>query len=291
MFSYVYFAGMGYKLPHFIRLQGLSDLFYDRIVDNPLVLRCDDLEINLGFRDGTIGGNLLHGEQKIAQLFGAPQGQELTVSHSGMGEEFSSVRFYRFPSSRTGGRPESTYLIPPYGDNLTNVLRAHTDVHQEAALVFENAGLELEIRDPDRELLLVKRMKRASISYPYVLASDTFQRMVFYLTAMRTNKNSVLLFEEPESHAFPYYTASLAEDIALDQNGNQYFITTHNPYFLRPLVEKTPREDLQVLVTYLENYETKVTEVTPKDLAKLDQADIFWNLRRYVPKTRVLRVR
>ncbi|MHA1431833.1 MAG: hypothetical protein ACTSRV_15795 [Candidatus Freyarchaeota archaeon] len=52
----------------------------------------------------------------------------------------------------------------------------------------------------------------------------------------------MLVFEEPEAHAFPYYTKFLAEKIALDTS-NQYFISTHNPYFLLSILEKAPKDE------------------------------------------------
>ena len=36
---------------------------------------------------------------------------------------------------------------------------------------------------------------------------------------METNRNSVIIFEEPETHAFSYHTKFLAERIALDKKG------------------------------------------------------------------------
>ena len=68
-----------------------------------------------------------------------------------------------------------------------------------------------------------KEVEDIIISYPHFLVSDTLQRIVFYLVVIETNKDSIIAFEEPESHAFPYYTKYLAERIALDKNNNQYF--------------------------------------------------------------------
>ena len=65
---------------------------------------------------------------------------------------------------------------------------------------------------------------------------------------METDKNSVVTMEEPEAHAFPYYTEHLAGVIALDAE-NQYFVTTHNPYFLSSLLEKADKESTRVFIT------------------------------------------
>ncbi len=80
--------------------------------------------------------------------------------------------------------------------------------------------------------------------------------------------------EEPEAHAFPHYTKYLAELIALDKNKNQYFITTHNPYFLRSLIEKSPKNDVAVFITYYEDYQTKVIEFSGDKLEKILEYDV-----------------
>lgn len=65
-----------------------------------------------------------------------------------------------------------------------------------------------------------KELEDIIFAFPYSLASETLQRLVFYLAAIHSNRESILTFEEPEAHAFPYYTKYLAERIALDDSEN-----------------------------------------------------------------------
>ena len=108
------------------------------------------------------------------------------------------------------------------------------------------------------------------------------QRIIFHIVAIETNENSIIAFEEPEAHAFPYYTKFLAERIALDKKKNQYFISTHNPYFLLSLLEKSPKEDIAIFLTYFEDYQTKVKELDDKKRRTiLDmEADVFFNIEK-----------
>ena len=109
---------------------------------------------------------------------------------------------------------------------------------------FQKYGLKLVMKPNERVFELVKQTRSAhSLAYPYALASDTLRRIIFYMVAMVSNKDSVLVFEEPESNAFPYYTKYLGERIALDET-NQFFIATHNPYLLSAIVEKRPQRGL-----------------------------------------------
>ncbi len=65
--------------------------------------------------------------------------------------------------------------------------------------------------------------------------------------------------------------------MALDKSNNQYFIATHNPYFLEPIVEKTPLSELNVFITYFENYQTRLRLLEPTELKDLMNIDIFSN--------------
>ena len=109
--------------------------------------------------------------------------------------------------------------------------------------------------------------------YPYTTVSDTLQRLIFFISAIKSNKNSIISFEEPEAHAFPYYTKYLAEIISRDKS-NQYFISTHNPYILLTLLEKTPIEDIKVFITYFEEYQTKIKELSEKKLEEILEYDL-----------------
>ena len=100
------------------------------------------------------------------------------------------------------------------------------------------------------------------VSFPYSISSETLQRLVFYLTAIQSNRDSIITFEEPEAHAFPYYTKYLAERIALSEQNNQYFIATHNPYLLTSILEKANKEDIAIFVTELKGYQTKIVPLS-----------------------------
>ena len=106
--------------------------------------------------------------------------------------------------------------------------------------------------------------------------------MVFYMAAIESNKNATLVFEEPEAHAFPYYVKHLAERIALDENKNQYFIATHNPYLLTSIWEKTSADEVAVFATYYRNYETRVKALTEDDMVSLLEADPFLGVSHLV---------
>lgn len=103
------------------------------------------------------------------------------------------------------------------------------------------------------------------------------------MAVLETNQNSTILLDEPEANTFPFYTAYLAERIALDES-NQFFVTTHNPYILSSIVGKTPVRDLAVFVANMENFCTTVKTASVEGLSRiLDYGpDAFLNLDKIV---------
>ncbi|MHA1615881.1 MAG: hypothetical protein ACTSX9_01015 [Candidatus Njordarchaeales archaeon] len=163
------------------------------------------------------------------------------------------------------------------------VLYSNPNLRMLIGSLFEKFGYKLIIKPDEKRIEILKIMDGVGISLPPYLVSETLLRMVFNFTVIESNKGAVIALEEPESHAFPFYVKMLAESIA-DDKENQYFISTHNPYFLIPLVQKTPIKDINVVVTKFSNYETKVYVVSKEKLSELLDldVDVFFNLERLI---------
>ena len=144
-------------------------------------------------------------------------------------------------------------------------------------------NLRLGFRIQENKIEVLKEYEDVIISYPYSLISETLQRTIFYLAAVVSNDNSILVFEEPEAHSFPFYTKYLAEKIALDST-NQYFISTHNPYFILSILEKAKKTEIQIFITYFENYKTKIKPLNESDIEEILNLgmDVFFNLERFL---------
>ena len=133
---------------------------------------------------------------------------------------------------------------------------------------------------------MLKEVGDIVYTYPYKSISDTLQRIAFYIAAVESNRDSILLFEEPEANTFPYYTKYLAERIALDENNNQFFIATHNPYLLASMVEKTAVSDIAINIAFMRDYQTQLYQLTDDQLAEVLDfgSDVFYNLERFLPQ-------
>jgi AAA ATPase domain len=175
------------------------------------------------------------------------------------------------------------FLLPPFGENLFGVIDRNRELRMEVAELFRELGLDFVLSRKDGKFELQKNLDGIVYKYPYTGIADTFKRFIFYLTAIDSNQDSVLILEEPEVHAFPPYTKQLAERIAL-QGENQFFLSTHSPYLLNTLVEVLTDDQLTVSLVYFENYETKLHTLTAAELREVQDfsVDVFFNLDKFI---------
>jgi hypothetical protein len=265
-------------LTDYVRLQITPDIFYDRLLDDAINITVagePSAYVQVSFEDDKF------------QFRGEPDSSSfLTIDSVGLRsgstyQKSRSIKFFRFKDLQTFDDKEVGSLKPPNGTNLFSVVFSSKVLRDSMEDFFRKYGLKLLMRQNERVFELVKQADGPLITYPYVLASDTLRRIIFYTVAIASNKDSVLVFEEPESNAFPYYTKYLGERIALDKT-NQFFIATHNPYLLSAIIEKACKEDVQIFIAYFKDFQTRVKPLTENQLSELMEADPFFNLDRFI---------
>lgn len=186
--------------------------------------------------------------------------------------ELQKLAFYRYRVRDDYKILESRFVVPPDAPNLVSLLLENKELRSEVVRLINKYGYRLMIEPPTKTLKIERGIDEDSfivISLPYSAVSDTLQRMVFNLAIVTCNRDMVIAMEEPEAHVFPYYVKYLAEKIAEDEQGNQFFITTHNPYFLLSVLEKGRTDDVNVFVTHYENFETKVMQLSDEHKEEL----------------------
>ena len=274
-------AGLGYTNPHMpqltepfrtrLQLEFSSGRFEGKIVEEGSWIQ--EVGADPTYISATLPAYSLSGDHQALSV------GKRTENLGGV----SACKFYRFTPMSIFPEKGGSFLLPPSGANLLALLLQNRDLRVDANRPFLSRGLRLGLRPQENKIEVLKDFDDVIVSHPYHLASDTFQRLVFYMAALHTNSDSVLVFEEPEAHAFPYYTKYLAERIALDEKGNQYFISTHNPYFLLPILEKTLSEDIAVFITYYEDHHTQVRQLAQDELETIfDDVDVFSNIDMFL---------
>ncbi|MCX9012062.1 MAG: AAA family ATPase [Candidatus Methanoperedens sp.] len=267
-------------LKRFVRFEHMDNLFYDQNLEERIEIKADDNYCEIKFENGQFIGK---GGDKEKKVFNFNFDFNFEGKGSAGASSTSPFKFYRFSIRGTFPKRESAYLLPPKGDNLLSILLTNKALRKSVADLFTEFGLRIVLKPQETKIEVQKEVDDVIISYPYSLVSDTLQRVVFHLAAIETNKDSIIIFEEPEAHAFPYYTKFLAERIALDKT-NQYFIATHNPYILSPILEKAPKEEIGIFITYFEDYQTKVRAIKEDEMPEILDLDtnIFFNLDRFL---------
>ncbi len=286
IFSFPYespYRGLGLK--KFVRFENMTNLFYDQNLEEKIEITANDMYCEIKFENGTFNGKGGDREKKVFEFnFNFDYGGNGSAGSWSSGSSvFSPFKFYRFAVMDAFPRPESNFLLPPNGENLLYILLTNKTLRKTVADIFSEFNLRIVLKPQESKIEVQKEIEDVIISYPYSLISDTLQRVVFHLAAIETNKDSIIIFEEPEAHAFPYYTKFLAERIALDKT-NQYFIATHNPYILSPILEKTPKDEIGIFITYFEDYQTKVKLLAEEEMTKALDLDssVFFNLEQFL---------
>ncbi|MBE0516265.1 MAG: AAA family ATPase [Methanophagales archaeon] len=277
LLSHSYYKRYSEELKQFVRFETVSNQFYDDNLEDKIKIRVDQKVFHLEFREGRFVGSYNNQEAFRYGYEGKFMGEP------GL-DELMPFKYYKFEVRRDFPRQESEFLLPPSAANLLALILAHKNLKRLVRQLFETCGLRVVLKPQENKIEVQKEREDIIISHPYSLVSDTLQRVIFHLVAIETNKNSIIMFEEPEAHAFPYYTKYLAERIALDQNNNQYFISTHNPYLLLSILEKAPKDDVGIFITYFENYQTKVKPLSEKELEEIMGMgiDIFFDIERFL---------
>ena len=270
------------ELKDFVRFEDMTNLFYDQDLGEKIKINADNFYYEVKFADGDFlmgGGNK---EKKTDFKFNSNFDYGGNT-HNRLITGSSPFKFYKFEIIKDFRRQLSNFLLPPRGENLLSILLTNKDLRKLSADIFKEYGFRIVLKPQDNKIEVQKEIEDVIVSYPYSLVSDTLQRVVFYLVAIETNKDSVIIFEEPEAHAFPYYTKFLAERIAMDET-NQYFISTHNPYFLLSVLEKTPCDEIGIFITYFKDYQTKVRTLSDKEKSEILDLDasIFFNLDKFL---------
>ena len=277
------------QIADFVRFEIMTDLFYDRVLDDPIILDFDSNVLRIEFKNGLFEAYLETPPKEGEALRLIPYHAFTYSYQGGMAQNYVKTllefKYYRFARRTIFGNQKSEFLMPPSGDNLLAVIMTRKRLKEIVKDIFGKFGYRVVLRPQEGKIDIQKESEDIIISFPYFTSSETLQRLVFYLAAIYSNKDSVISIEEPEAHAFPYYTKYLAERIALDENKNQYFIATHNPYFLTSILEKTPKEEVEIFTTSLHNYQTIVkplNEEQKKDILSDMGYDVFFNIEKFL---------
>ncbi len=187
------------------------------------------------------------------------------------------IRFFRFKKIKFE-KSDMYVLKPPDGSNLMNVIQTNKEIRQFAAELIAPFDFKFRLSTESGNIEFSREYENVIFDFPFELLSDTFIRMIMLFAAIETSQKHVLVLEEPETHVFPFYNEQLALLVA--NNANQFFIATHNPYFLNMVINKTPTNDLKVFKITYKDSQTLANPIDKNTLQKfvINDNDILLNI-------------
>ena len=281
------------ELRNFVRFRDMTDLFFDKDTSRPIEIVAGSLSIMLK-RDGSTFCIMAktNGDWRMLREYEFDGSMRIPIPSLGSEHDilpkFEVFRMYRFRLLAKYESLGQNYLEPPDGRNLLELLLTNPRLRKVFRDVLENYGYRLVLREFEGVIEVVRELEDGTLlSLPLHVVSETLYRLLMHLAAIETSRGAVIAFEEPEIHSYPYFSRYLAERIARDPS-NQYFITTHSPYVLLTLIEKTPLRELTVNIVYMENHETKIKQLTEDEIQEMLDLDYdaLLNLSKFLEKAR-----
>lgn len=156
------------------------------------------------------------------------------------------------------------------------------ELRQLYAQWFRQYGLRLVLDTASHSVKIQKEKGDDEVfQLPYSSVADTLQRIIFYKTAVASNENSVLLFEEPEAHAYPPYIAEFTQEVIRSQT-NQFFIVTHSPLIVEQFLSGA-LDDLGIFMVDFEDGQTVVKGLSTEEIKEVYRygIDLFFNGESY----------
>ena len=291
-------------LKELVRFERFTQIFnYSKIQEEAIIEFNDNYSLNISYEDEErLKFRLIDKKRKNTaydkSFFGLSIGRgTLGSSSSNDLDDFSGqsielqdfkVKPYKFSESKIFNKNISALeLDVPFGKNMFEVIINKPEMQNEFSELLKPYGLGLVIDTSENDIKVSPKIQNGIIhTIPISLVADTLIRLVFFKTAICTNKESVLIFEEPEAHLFPRYISKLTGEIILNENNNQYFMATHSPYVLNDLIDDLGYEDLALFIVSFdkEKGETVVQRMTESEMNEAYQFgyDFFMNINNFI---------
>ena len=278
----------GENINKFIRVENKNELFFDNRKKSCFVTNnISTAELNV---NSFVIRHEYIGVEKHFFLSPKLNLTKRTESNIDDGENYwsSNVKKYTFSINPNWLSNDDVSLLPPYGENIVNVLLNNENLSEIKAWMkheFAKFGLEYVLDKSSNSLKVQQRLFGDEVmQLPYSSIADTLQRVIFYKTAITSNKNSVLLFEEPEAHAFPPYIRNITQDI-IDSKTNQFFIVTHSPFIVNDFLEYADlRKEVAIYLFDFKNSQTTVKRLTDNEIDEVYNygIDLFFNIESFL---------
>ena len=269
------------SIKNLVRIENTADLFHNCISTSHIEVMADDnsLAVNRSANNGLTVDISIQGD--ISKYTFTPS---LNISTKKEPTVLPDILAYFFPENFVAESSKARFLLPPYGVNLMETVANLPNLKSNLAELFHGYGLKMMFDSGSQQIKAMRVNELDMFLVPFNSLADSLQRLIFYKSAIDSNRNKVICFEEPEAHTFPPYISNVVNDIIASED-NQFFITTHSPYVMNALLESAG-DDLAVFVVEMENNATVVYHLSEQQLQETydNGMDMFYNLEAYLDK-------
>lgn len=269
-------------LQQFIRCENETELFYNGEIFKPIEILVGEDQLSLSLNRSS------HTNLYLSTINGV-ESNEITKNNirggsiSVLDNLHNQIKSYFFQIPFYFEDTPVRFLQPTAGCNIFNVLNSLPDLKSEISELLKEYGLKLSFDSGSQQIKFWKELSQGEIfTVPFNSIADTLQRMIFYKTAILSNQNSIITFEEPEAHSYPPYISKITTEI-IHSESNQFFITTHSPYVVNDFIE-ADKEELAIYLIDYKNGETVVKRLTDDELNKVYEygVDLFFNTETFL---------
>lgn len=269
------------SLKNLVRIENTADLFHNCISTSPIEVLADgnSLAVNRSANNGLTVDISIQGD--ISKYAFTPS---LNLSTKKEPTVLPDILAYFFPKHFVSESSNAGFLLPPFGVNLMETVANLPNLKSNLAELFHRYGLKMMFDSGSQQIKAMRENGLDMFFVPFNSLADSLQRLIFYKSAIDSNRNKVICFEEPEAHTFPPYISNVVNDI-IASDDNQFFITTHSPYVMSALLESAG-DDLAVFVVDMKNNATVINRLSEQQLQEaFDKGmDMFYNLEAYLGK-------
>lgn len=271
------------SIQQFVRVENDSELFFDGHVEKSILIETDVVNAEICLENTGLSYNLNYSDRTIPGLSLSFSNLVLSGKKNIDISGENPFRSYFYPTLFEKEKLPLNYLLPPNGSNLMSVVTQLPDLKKELTSIFDDYGLKYVFDTNSQEIKVLKEKNPGEIFLiPFHSIADTLQRMIFYKSAIESNNNAVLVFEEPEAHSYPPFISRVTQSIIQSKN-NQFFITTHSPYVVNDFLELTGN-DLAIYFVDFKNGETLVKRASEDEKQEMYEfgVDLFFNTETYL---------
>lgn len=253
----------------FVRFNESNELFFEgNYFKSSNILIDNNYDLEIVSLPDSIYLNYRNKETNKGKSIKYPQSDEAkksTLNFDEISKNEHSIKKYIFKDlgerkKIITGDKQSQNLIYPYGMNLPEVVSSFPELRKRVNDLFKENDLKLLIEKGTSQLKIFREYQDGTVfTLPYNMIAETLQRLIFYKVAIMSNKNSVLLFEEPEAHCFEPYILEFTNDVKNDENKNQFFIVTHSDFIVKEFLrDEESKENTNIYLVNNVDGETQV---------------------------------